>query len=346
MKWEKRELKAPAPPHLAGKVIGYRAWTLDGYRLKSGNAVQHGGYWEIGPNRAVCRIQQRARYLGARGDSLPGLTLPAHDAPHRECECGLYAWFKVNRKSGKLNAGGGLTVYGAVTAWGRMEVHADGFRAEYAEPVALAYSPRDPYEDLVKAETMAGELGLPLVTLDDLPAEAGKHGQDVPDELRLPSERSFPAVDPGVPVVEPWAVVSTEHELRTNVEHVWRWGTYEPGLIEAVPKHTVAFSTVADHEAHRVLHALWQELQRRHWSMTVCTDPGPYGRWIIQVHLEGPSDEHALYAIRAALRALGFTGAEEALRTSERTIAEHKAMAERYRKLAEVNAAPSPFKFA
>lgn len=173
---------AAPPPHLHGKVIGFRGWTLDGYKLLSANRRQHGMHWEIGENKAVCKIDQRIQFLGGR-DPRRGRP-PAHEAPHPDCECGLYAYFEPRRENNPHNFRKDELIWGAVAAWGRIEVHADGFRAEYAQPVVLAYHPRQPYEDVIAAEAIASEWNLPFVRLDELPAEAEKHGGLVPEDMR------------------------------------------------------------------------------------------------------------------------------------------------------------------
>lgn len=205
------------PDRITGKIIGYRGWTLDGYKLRSANHKQHGGFWNIGPNKAVCRIEARREYLTQGHPWMLGaldvgrLAPPGHDAPHPDCECGLYAYFDVRRENNPHNYRPGDLIWGAVAAWGRVEVHSSGFRAEYAEPVVLAYSPRDAYEDVVNTQTIAGELGLPFVTFDELPAEAAKHGQTVPESM-------CPAPTPGFASGAPVSVFTSKANASPVVE--------------------------------------------------------------------------------------------------------------------------------
>lgn len=169
------------PERLAGKVIAYRGWKLDGYKLGSANREQHGGFWNIGPNKAECRIAARRAFIGGSGlvtDKAP----VGHDAPHPDCECGLYAYFDIRRENNPHNFHGLL--WGAVAAWGDIEVHASGIRSEWAEPVVLGYDPQDPYEEVVRHQAIAGELGLSFVPFAELEAEALKHGQLVPESMR------------------------------------------------------------------------------------------------------------------------------------------------------------------
>lgn len=190
-----------AAGRLTSKIIGYRGWTLDGYKLRSANHQQHGGFWNIGPNKAQCRIEARRAFLSQGSPWMLGAldvgqhAPPDHDAPHPDCECGLYAYFDVHRENNPHGFDTDL-IWGAVAAWGRVEVHSSGFRAEYAEPVVLAYSPRDAYEDVVNLQTIAGELGLPFVTFDELPAEAAKHGQTVPKDMRPSTPYGFASGGP------------------------------------------------------------------------------------------------------------------------------------------------------
>jgi hypothetical protein len=155
------------------KAIGYRSWELDGYQLRSVNERLH-AHWQIGVNRAECRRPEFLR----RPDS----PRPSHRAPDPDCECGLHAWYAPN--SGYARGAPGSTVHGAVAAWGRIEAHWHGFRAEYAEPMALAYSPEESPEQVDRARAIAGELGLPFVALAELEAVALEFGSRVPVDLR------------------------------------------------------------------------------------------------------------------------------------------------------------------
>lgn len=157
----------PGPPaRVSGKVLGFRCWTLEGYRLLSVNPAFR-AWWTVGENRAKCLASPDWEGV--------------HEAPHHACQCGLYAWHLPG--SLLIPHGDGL-VYGAVLAWGRMEVHAAGFRAEFAEPVMLAYHPRQAYEDVRRAETIASEMALPFVTVEELATRATEFGEPVPEDLR------------------------------------------------------------------------------------------------------------------------------------------------------------------
>ena len=98
-------------PLIAGKIQGVRGWSLSGATL--GAAVQ-GDEWAADgkATRATCRNQRR------------------HKSPVKECGCGLY---------GTHPWAGGTQgeILGVIEAWGRVELHATGFRAERARPIAL-----------------------------------------------------------------------------------------------------------------------------------------------------------------------------------------------------------------
>ncbi|MET0600535.1 MAG: hypothetical protein ABW167_00955 [Baekduia sp.] len=108
-------------PDLMDHVVGYRAWNLNGGQIKpigAGDDVWKGGE-EV---RASCKNG--------------GL----HVSPDSECECGLYAWHDFERVKANANES---QVFGAVQAWGRIEVHSDGFRSEFMRPCMLAYDDSD-----------------------------------------------------------------------------------------------------------------------------------------------------------------------------------------------------------
>jgi hypothetical protein len=181
------EREPPAEPvHRAGKALGFRRWTLDGYRLLSANAAL-GKFWSIGINEAVCHFDEY-RALGLRTPSRGGA--PAgHTPPHPDCECGLYGWYDVPTYDGRFDPYRMAPipnghVYGAVTAWGQIEAHPTGFRSQYAEAVMLAYDPEKSYAHVTRVQTIAEEMGLPCVELSELAERAAPFGEPIPEELR------------------------------------------------------------------------------------------------------------------------------------------------------------------
>jgi hypothetical protein len=127
---------------------------------------------------------RRAEFLGRPAVS------PPHAAPAPDCECGLYAWYAPN--SAYARGGRGFVVTGAIAAWGRIEAHWQGFRAQFAQPVALAWSPDDAPEQIERTVLIAAELELACVPLSRLEAEARRHGSPVPPELRPPPPAHVP----------------------------------------------------------------------------------------------------------------------------------------------------------
>jgi hypothetical protein len=171
-----RPRPAPGPPLLTEKVLGFRRWRLDGYRL--GPVVSHlPAHWNLGPNTATCL---RAYFDPSRGAN------HEHRAPEDDCGCGLYAMHEP-----AFEPFGDDTVSGAVLAWGRIEVHLSGFRAEFAEPVALAYHSGQPREHIEALRSVASEFYIPVVEDGELPALACRLGAPIPHDLR-PADESVP----------------------------------------------------------------------------------------------------------------------------------------------------------
>lgn len=119
-------------PLLTHALPGYRTWMLD----RTGALVPYTGQtgpWSAGLNTARC----------ARG--------AAHAAPAADCSCGIYAFHHMHAQLRDE------PFVGAIAAWGEMEVHRDGFRAQHATVLALAGT-RTPA--LMKA---AERYGVPVV---------------------------------------------------------------------------------------------------------------------------------------------------------------------------------------
>ena len=78
-------------------------------------------------------------------------------------------------------------VIGAVASWGALHVHDDGFRAEHACVVSLAYHAAARPEALAVLERIARRYRVDLVPLDELEEAASRHGTPLPDDLRPPA---------------------------------------------------------------------------------------------------------------------------------------------------------------
>ncbi len=170
-----------AAPDFLEPVLGYRAWHLDDDGLLRPWTFSSLP-WALGVTTAVC----------AR--------VPGHRPPVGDCTCGLYALTDPGDR--RLDFHGDQAI-GAIAAWGDLEVHRTGFRAEHACVLALAVPDR-PGDELLRRLRLAAERhGVPLVPARRLSAEAHRHGAPLPDVLPgAPADRgagggvAAPAIDP------------------------------------------------------------------------------------------------------------------------------------------------------
>ena len=117
---------------VAERLHGVRSWELG---VDEGGAVRLCGLYRSDS------WQREGRTSWARCRPSQG-TRSRHKAPHDACDCGLYALHPWNVQEceyvKRAGCGDGLTVVGLVEAWGKVQLHQEGFRAQYARPVALA----------------------------------------------------------------------------------------------------------------------------------------------------------------------------------------------------------------
>jgi hypothetical protein len=130
-------------------ALGYRLWVAKDGRL----CALDGHPWPSGDVAARCR--QHAD----------------HAAPVPECGCGLYL---LHRRPTRIPRG---CVLGVAVAWGVLEVHLDGLRAQHARPVALAQTPSIDSNALA---TLSERYGVPVVEDDLLEVVAQEFGAFVP----------------------------------------------------------------------------------------------------------------------------------------------------------------------
>ena len=172
----------PAPPaKLTGHVIGYRGWYFEGYMLKSSSMPYQ---WHVGDNQAECEARKdllQGRPFVNRVGEVIGDHHPTI-CPNAECECGLYAMHDARFALAMATLPN--MIGGAVAAWGRIETHAYGFRAQHAKPILFTYDQSDDPELVERKRAIAGELDIPLVPFEQLEQEACNHGAPVPVEER------------------------------------------------------------------------------------------------------------------------------------------------------------------
>jgi hypothetical protein len=126
-------------------AIGYRLWYADFYdgltRLRLQSLLAE-TLWPFRERlEAACE-----RRLAARAHwRLRQLGVPRHLAPAVDCSCGAHAYHDLEsmmlqvQRLGHFRPLGDrrILVGGAVLSWGRLVIHPEGFRAQYARPLAL-----------------------------------------------------------------------------------------------------------------------------------------------------------------------------------------------------------------
>lgn len=157
---------------LDAPAIGYREFAWEGGPLL-GAAVKV--EWPVTrePQRAICH-----RHYDFQRDQGPS----DHDAPQEDCTCGIYARSEPNMVySGDVMA--------VVLGYGKIVVHPDGWRSEFAEIAGLLPS-EDIGDRLSALEMLASAYGVPLVRdWDDALAIAQEFGgQPVPEILYAEAE--------------------------------------------------------------------------------------------------------------------------------------------------------------
>lgn len=187
-------------PDLTTEVIGYRQWYVTP-ELKLRAAHMRTQVWLPGDNTAQC---QRTEKLDRYGR--PKECKPCREAPTSKCECGFYAlhspsdfWYGKPATSlwaSAVSPDTDLCISGVIVAWGALEVHHEGFRAQHARIVALAVP--ESRRDAIVVRAAATEYGVPCVPVNELPKIASEFGATVPLELRpekpKPPESDFAQV--------------------------------------------------------------------------------------------------------------------------------------------------------
>jgi hypothetical protein len=149
-----------AAPDLIEPVLGFRAFEVgDDLLLRSPQMDS----WAWRPGTVTTRCT-RTRLTG----------WVTHVAPGRNCSCGLHAYRQLEPR---LKEGDWSVA--AIAAWGEMELHATGFRAQHACVVALAATPRLGLEERHLVARTAERYGVAAVPLRKLYDEGSRNAQPV-----------------------------------------------------------------------------------------------------------------------------------------------------------------------
>jgi hypothetical protein len=169
-----------AAPDLAAPVVAFRSWRLARGRLMSPFIPCT---WQGRVMRATCYDANRTLTRGV------GWLDEPHASPHEACQCGIYAYHTPGPRSW---FGDAYWCEGVVSAWGRLVVHPDGFRAEHARVEALAVPDGLERVGVEQVHRAAAALAIPVIPHDGLEAFARALGGGVPESLRpqSPSLRS------------------------------------------------------------------------------------------------------------------------------------------------------------
>lgn len=155
-------------------LMGVRQYQVDdeGYL---GSLTGRGSRWEPDrPQRAECDT----RGWNARGTAHRGPIEP-HSAPDPDCGCGYYAWYSATEDPDPITHALAGYVRAVVSAWGVVDLHETGFRAEWMQAEAfiaskVAHKPIGSWVDLM---ALAERYAVPLIEEEDAEAFCRERGE-------------------------------------------------------------------------------------------------------------------------------------------------------------------------
>lgn len=145
-------------PDFAAPILGFRAWHATSRGELVPWSASAAGAWVKGINEARCLHDPRGR------DHVP---------PGRSCSCGIYAL--TDWRDPRLYPND--QAVGAVAAWGQVEVHKTGFRAQFACVLALGLADGAPSVHRKMVQAAAEQYGVQVVPLADLAEFASAYAQ-------------------------------------------------------------------------------------------------------------------------------------------------------------------------
>lgn len=155
-------------PDLMEWVIGFREWRVPD-PLPDGVITLGSCGYQGAKKAGVWKGPQEVKFWCPDG----------HKEPLTTHECGFYGYYDLD------SAGGYGGVKGVIRARGVLCTHDNGFRSEYAQPIALGYDLINGFGTNRRSfvEAVAQRTGLPAMPLQALRGYAEKFGKVVPESL-------------------------------------------------------------------------------------------------------------------------------------------------------------------
>lgn len=153
-------------------VLGYRSWRINPWCAELTGPVSRVVWYDDHPLEASCEkvmVHKSARMH----DPNP------HVSPGAACICGIYAFHDFETSLANYTEHS-LTIAGAGLFWGKIQVYTNGFKSQYARPLALCdhkdlddrFHSADGYMDPKKQqwedalEAIAARYSIPLLPVD------------------------------------------------------------------------------------------------------------------------------------------------------------------------------------
>ena len=213
---------------MAGVVRGIRKWEVGGDRQGIPRLLGYSNWaWQPWgkPTIAACLAVYGAGHAGDEGEA----------APATNCTCGLYAHHPWARKATEdFDLLSGVSpeddwLIGVVDAWGKLEVHEDGFRAQFARPVLLVAGTPEAGEETDTLDRVAAEYRCSTVRVDsagdlrDLFGEvSGALDRSFVEELVASIPPPAPWTPPPPPRVRTWD--NPWDRPGIVLDHLWKVG--------------------------------------------------------------------------------------------------------------------------
>jgi hypothetical protein len=177
-------------------LLGYRIWSMATSPISLTGIVYTSVKWTPkGPTHATCMRRTRANFSTTTKE-----TNKCEHPPEMKCNDGMFAFYDLERmkSSGLPFTHTFFAVRGSVQGWGKIILHEDGYRAEYAQPIAIIdeteetikkwvpqaaafLEPRLEFDDAYKmrrnrVKLVAQNYGLPIIPEDDIEEFSRNYG--------------------------------------------------------------------------------------------------------------------------------------------------------------------------